>query len=130
PSCLMALDADVVLSSARGNRILKVEDFVVDYYVTALEPDELVSEIRIPPAAFNGGYHARFLRTAAEHRPLVNLAVCLKKRDDACEEIRMVVGAATSTPTRLRKAEEFLKGKAISNGTAGDAADLAAAEVD
>lgn len=130
PSCLMALDADVVLSSARGNRILKVEDFVVDYYVTALEPDELVSEIRIPPAAFNAGYHARFLRTAAEHRPLVNLAVCLKKRDDACEEIRMVVGAATNTPTRLRKAEEFLKGKAISKGTAGDAADLAATEVD
>lgn len=130
PSCLMALDAAVVLSSARGERILKVEDFVVDYYVTALAPDELVSEIRIPPSAFNAGYHARFLRTAAEHRPLVNLAVCLKKRADVCEDIRMVVGAATRTPVRLRKTQTFLKGKTITKTSAADAADLAVTEVD
>ncbi len=130
PSCLMALNADVVLSSARGNRILKVEDFVVDYYVTALEPDELVSEIRIPPSAFNAGYHARFLRTAAEHRPLVNLAVSLNKQGDVCEDVRMVVGAATATPTRLRKAEGFLKGKTVTQRVANDAAELAATEVD
>jgi len=130
PSCLMALNADVVLSSARGNRILKVEDFVVDYYVTALEPDELVSEIRIPPSAFNAGYHARFLRTAAEHRPLVNLAVSLNKQGDVCEDVRMVAGAATATPTRLRKTEELLRGQTFTQRVAADAAELAATEVD
>lgn len=129
PSCLMALDADVVLSSARGSRVLKVEDFVVDYYVTALAADELVSEIRIPPSTFNAGYHARFLRTAAEHRPLVNLAASLKKQGDVCEDVRMVVGAATTTPTRLRKAEDLLKGKTVTKRIAADAAELAATEV-
>jgi carbon-monoxide dehydrogenase medium subunit len=130
PSCLMALDAEVVLSSARGDRTIKVEDFVVDYYVTALEPDELVSEIRIPPSAFNAGYHARFLRTAAEHRPLVNLAVCLNRQADVCEDIRMVVGASTRTPVRLRKAQELLKNRTITKKAAADAAELAACEVD
>jgi aerobic carbon-monoxide dehydrogenase medium subunit len=129
PSCLMALDADVVVSSARGNRILKVEDFVVDYYLTALEVDELVSEIRIPPSDFNAGYHARFLRTAAEHRPLVNLAVSIRKDGDACADIRMVIGAATATPARLRKTEQFLKGKSVTARIATEAADLAITEV-
>lgn len=130
PTCLMALDADVVLSSTRGNRVLKVEDFIVDYYVTALESDELVSEIRIPPTSFNAGYHARFLRTAAEHRPLVNLAVNLKKEGDVCEDVRLVVGATTTTPTRLRKAEAFLKGKTMTRRIVADTAELAATEID
>jgi len=130
PSCLMALDAEVILGSARGERSVKVEDFVIDYYVTALEPDELVLEIRIPPFAFDAGYHARFLRTAAEHRPLVNLAVCLKKRGDVCEDIRMVTGAATRTPVRLRKAQDFLKHRTMTKSAAADAAELAAGEVE
>lgn len=129
PSCLMALDGEVVLSSTRGQRLLKIEDFVIDYYVTALEPDELVSEIRIPPSRFNTGYHARFLRTAAEHRPLVNLAVALKKQGDVCEDARMVVGATTTTPTRLRKTEAFLKGKVVTRLVAADAAEFAATEI-
>lgn len=130
PSCLMALDAEVVLRSAGGERTLKVEDFVVDYYATALEPDELVSEVRVPPSAFDAGYHARFLRTAAEHRPLVNLAVCLKKKADVCEDIAMVVGAATRTPVRLRAAQAFLKGRTMTKRAAAEAAELAAAAVD
>jgi aerobic carbon-monoxide dehydrogenase medium subunit len=130
PSCLMALDADVVLSSARGNRILKVEDFLVDYYVTALDADELVSEVRIPPSGFNAGYHARFLRTAAEHRPLVNLSVSIRKEGDTCMDIRMVVGASTTIPTRLRKTEQLLKGQRVTRRVAADAADLAVTEID
>ena len=51
PGCLMALDAKVVLGSARGERVLGIEEFLVDYYVTALEPDEMVVEIRVPPLA-------------------------------------------------------------------------------
>ena len=49
PSCLMALDAEVVLSSAKGSRILKVEDFILDYFSTALAADEL--GFRNPSAA-------------------------------------------------------------------------------
>jgi carbon-monoxide dehydrogenase medium subunit len=130
PSCLMALDAEVVLSSARGHRVLKIEDFIVDYYVTALEADELVSEIRVPVSRFNAGYHARFMRTAAEHRPMVNLAVSLNKQGDVCADARLVVGATTATPTRLHKTEAFLTAKAVSRSVAAAAAELAATEID
>ncbi len=130
PSCLMALGAEVVLSNARGSRVLKIEDFIVDYYATALATDELVSEIRVPPSSFNAGYHARFLRTAAEHRPLVNLAVAIRKNGDSCEESRLVAGAATVKPTRLRQAEAHLRGKVVTARLAAEAAELGASEVE
>jgi CO/xanthine dehydrogenase FAD-binding subunit len=76
PGCLMALDAQVVLGSARGERVLSMQEFLLDYFVTALEPDELVLEIRVPPlAAGTTGVYTRYLRTAAEHRPLVSVAL-------------------------------------------------------
>lgn len=129
PSCLMALGAEVVLNSARGSRILKIEDFVLDYFVTALAPDELVTEIRVPLSTFNAGYHARFLRTAAEHRPLVNLAVTVKKDGDACEDARLVAGASTAKPTRLKQAENYLKGKSVNSRVAAEAAEVGASEI-
>lgn len=129
-SCLIALGAEVVLSGSKGSRVLKVEDFVLDFFVTAIEADELVSEIRVPPSSFNAGYHARFLRTAAEHRPLVNLAVTMKKNRDGCEDARMVAGASTARPTRLRKAEDYLKGKTVTPRVAADVAEIAASEIE
>ena len=129
PSCLIALGAEVVLRSAKGSRILKVEDFVLDYFLTALAPDELVSEIRVPPSSFDVGYHARFLRTAAEHRPLVNLAIAAKKSGDVCNDVRLVAGALTAKPTRLKNAESYLKNKSVTARTAAEAADIGASEV-
>jgi carbon-monoxide dehydrogenase medium subunit len=130
PSCLIALGSDVVLSSAKGSRILKVEDFILDYFSTALAAGELVSEIRVPPSSFNAGYHARFLRTAAEHRPLVNLSVAAKKVGDVCEDLRLVAGASTAKPTRLKRAESHLKGKSVTAKVAAEAADIGASEIE
>jgi carbon-monoxide dehydrogenase medium subunit len=110
--------------------MLPVEDFVLDYFVTALAPDELVSEIRVPPSSFNSGYHARFLRTAAEHRPLVNLAAAMKKSGDFCEDVRLVAGASTAKPTRLLGAEDYLKGKSVTARVAAEAADIGVSEVE
>ncbi|MET0279354.1 MAG: xanthine dehydrogenase family protein subunit M [Pseudorhodoplanes sp.] len=130
PTCLMALGAEIVLTSAKGSRVLPIEDFILDYYVTALGTDELVSEIRVPPSSFNAGYHARFLRTAAEHRPLVNLAVAMKKSGEVCDDLRMVAGASTAKPTRLKQAENYLKGKSVTPRVAAEAADIGASEVE
>ena len=130
PSCLMALDAQVVLQSATGSRVMKLDDFIVDYYQTALQPVEILTEIRVPISRFNAGYHARFLRTAAEHRPLVNLALSARRDRAHCQDLRMVVGAATAKPARLVKTEALLRGKEIAREDAIAAAEQAAAEID
>ena len=46
---LIALDAEVTLSSRKGQRVTILDEFFVDYYQTALEPGELLTEIHVPP---------------------------------------------------------------------------------
>lgn len=131
PTCLMALDAQVVLGSVRGERVLSMEAFLVDYYVTALEPDELVIEIRVPPppSGFTGRY-TRYLRTAAEHRPLVNAAIGSRQDGNGYTDVRLVVGASTPVPCRVPRAEAFLTGKPITASVVHDAAQIVATDID
>lgn len=130
PGCLLAHDAQVVLGSARGERVLSVEEFLVDYYTTALEPDELVVELRVPPpAADAAGRYTRFLRTAAQHRPLASVALVARRDGALCREARLVVGASVVVPRRLARAEDFLRGKAVTPEVAAEAADIVAGDI-
>lgn len=130
PGCLMALGAQVKLASARGERWLAVEDFLVDYFVTALAADELVVEVRVPPPAADAvGIYSRHLRTAAEHRPLASVALVARRQGALCREARIVVGASVPVPARMRRAEDHLTGKAITHDVARQAADLVMAEL-
>ena len=131
PGCLMALQAQVVVSGSGGERVLGIEEFCVDYYTTALEPDEVVIEIRIPPLPADAvGQYARFLRTAAEHRPLASVAVVARRAGAVCVEARLAVGAATPIALRLRRAEAFLSGKTVTPDVAAEAADIIAADIE
>ena len=131
PGCLMAHGAQVVLGSARGERILSIEEFLVDYYVTALEPDELVQEIRVPmPQPDACGHYMRFLRTAAEHRPLASVSLVARRDGALCREARLVIGASVPIPGRLGRAEEFLRGRHIDLLVAAEAADIVAADIE
>jgi len=130
PGCLMSLGAQVVLGSVRGERVLDIEEFLVDYYVTALEPDEVLVELRVPALPPDGdGLYSRFMRTAAEHRPLVNVALMTRRDGAICKQARLVVGAATHIPTRVKRAEEFLAEKTITLSVAAEAADIVAADI-
>lgn len=131
PACLLALDASVVLGSARGERTLLLEEFIVDFFETALEPDEVLVEIRVPPMPAGAtGIYNRFLRTAAEHRPLVSVALVARREGAACHDARLAVGASTPMPMRLRRAEAFLQGRAVTAAVAAEAADIVAQDIE
>jgi len=131
PGCLMAHGAQLVLGSARGERVLCVEEFLVDYYVTALEPDELLVEIRVPtPEPDADGRYARFLRTAAEHRPLASVSLMTRREGALCRDARLVVGASVPIPGRLSRAEAFLRGRRVTAAVAAEAADIVAADIE
>jgi carbon-monoxide dehydrogenase medium subunit len=130
PGCLMALDAQVVLGSARGERVLTIEEFLVDYYVTAIEPDEVVIEVRVPtPFTDASGAYTRFLRTAAEHRPLASVSLLTRRDGALCREARLVVGASVAIPARVKRAEDFLRGKTVTHAVAAEAADIVAGDI-
>lgn len=114
PACLIALGASVVLAGPGGRRQLALEDFLTDYFTTALEPGEILVEIRIaPPRADETGAYLRHLRTAAEHRPVANIAVMLRRSSSVCTAMRLIVGAATPIPQRMARAEALAMGQAV-----------------
>jgi aerobic carbon-monoxide dehydrogenase medium subunit len=133
PGCLMALNAKVVLQSSRGKRTLKMEEFLTDYYTTALAPDELLVAVKIPPPIQNCiSHYTRFRRTAAEHRPILNVSFHALKSNRSegtfVDDVRLVVAASTPMPTRLQKTESLLSTEPISEGLIEKAAKLASEE--
>ncbi len=131
PGCLMALSAQVVIERAAGQRVLPITDFLIDYYTTALAPDELLTHIRIPPlAAGTVGLYQRFLRTPAEHRPLASIALLARREGAVCHDVRLAVGASTPVALRAARAEAFMNGKTITLDVARAAADMVASDID
>ncbi len=130
PTCLIALGAEICVAGPQGERIVAAEDFVVDYYTTALQPDEIVTAIRVPPLpAGHAGRYTRFKRTAAEHRPLVNAAVSVVRSGALCSAARVVVGASVPIPARVPRAEALLQQGDVSLETVAAAADAAAQDI-
>lgn len=131
PGCLIALDARVVAQSVRGSREIALGEFYTDYYTTALAPDEIVTQIRVPPMAANTvAHYTRFLRTAAEHRPLVNVALVARRDGERCAQARLVIGASVVIPTRALRGETLLAGQTVTSALAGEVAAAVAADIE
>ena len=126
----LALGAQFKLASATMERTLSVDEFLVDAYEPALQPDELLTGIRVPlPGASTHGGYQRF---QFHERPTVSVAVLLTL-DDAHEGIKDVivtVGCVNPKPFRATEAEALLRGKSVEEAQiASDKAGKAAAEM-
>jgi carbon-monoxide dehydrogenase medium subunit len=123
PTTLLALDAAVVIGSARGERRLPLEKFHKGYLSTALEPGEIVKEAHVPPLPVRSGAGFRkFERTYAD-LPLVNVAV--RVTTDAagvCTDARIAVGAAVAVPVRSKAGEAALIGRKLDGAAIAGAA--------
>jgi carbon-monoxide dehydrogenase medium subunit len=93
PAMLCALGAEVVLASARGERRLSIEELILGYYKTAIEPDELLVRVELPPPV--RATYLKFRSRSSEDRPCVGVAVA---RGSA---LRVVVGAVADRPQIL-----------------------------
>src|SRR5918998_4509407 len=74
PSMLAALEARVAVRSVRGEREIPMDEFVLDHYETALEDDELVTELRIPRSEGGPSVYRKFRSRSSEDRPCVSVA--------------------------------------------------------
>ena len=128
---LVALDAQMVIRSARGERVVPAEQFFVGpgtdiTRMTVLAPDELLTAIRIPDT-FAG---ARFYFEKVRDRnvwdfPLMNVAAATTYSGNTIERIRMVVNAAAATPLRLHAVEAAVVGQPKTEETAERAGKIA-----
>ncbi|MGE5303807.1 MAG: FAD binding domain-containing protein [Alphaproteobacteria bacterium] len=127
---LIALDAEVVLASRKGQRKLRLDEFFIDYYQTALEPGELLTEIHVPPVSRPGWAHIKFTPRSVEDFATVGVAVTLRAKDGTCEDVRLALNSVASTIVRARQAEEVLRGKPTTDANIREMGEVASTEVD
>jgi carbon-monoxide dehydrogenase medium subunit len=112
---LVALDADLLLDSNSGERMIKVKDFYTGVRRTVLKPGEILKDIII--RAGNNRYMSSFYKLAlrnAQAISLVNAAVAINSVDEVIMDCRIAVGAVAPTIVRLSKLEKSLMDKNIS----------------
>jgi carbon-monoxide dehydrogenase medium subunit len=125
---LLALGAQVTLTRSGGERVVSLDDFFVDYFETALQPDELLTEIHVPNSDRGNGFYYKFAQRASD-LAVVSVAVYLVLDPDEqnrCQDIRIVMGSVGPTPLRSERGEAFLKGQAITDALIEDAARVSA----
>ncbi len=127
---LIALDAEVVLTSSKGQRTLRLDEFFIDYYQTALEPGELLTEIHVPPPTRSAWAHIKFTPRSVEDFATVGVAVTLRAKDGTCEDVRLALNSVASTIVRAEQAEEFLRSRPLTDATIRQMGEIASTEVD
>jgi aerobic carbon-monoxide dehydrogenase medium subunit len=130
PPVLIALGASVKAVSPKGERTLKVEDLLTGYYETALEKNELIAEVHIPAQGARRAAHMKFPAGSAEDWPAVGVAVSLDAAGDTLRDAIVVASAATTKATRLKSAEDALRGARIDDASLKGAGEAGAAEAD
>jgi CO/xanthine dehydrogenase FAD-binding subunit len=124
---LLALDADVVLSSAGGERVLPLSDFFTGFMTNRLAPDELLTAIEVPITSATATY-LKFGRKHANTPAVVTVAVRLAWDGASVAEARIALGAVGPHPIRAREAERRLVGSDLGADAIAAAAASAAQE--
>jgi len=126
PAALLALDAEMIVAGANGERTIAAEDFFVDLLTTALTPGEILREIRIPtPQGRFGHAYAKHAHPASGFA-VVGVAVALAHGEDgACQAARVGITGVASRAYRATGVESTLAGSVLEAGEIARAAALA-----
>ena len=132
PAMLLALDARVNVVSANGSRTIPLSEFFFGFFTTALEPNEVLSEVIVPPLpATARSVYLKYASRSAEDRPCVGVAAVVDvDQDGMCRDLRLAVGAALETPQRLAEVEASARGQRLSADLIASIADAYARALD
>ncbi|MEA2623355.1 MAG: aerobic carbon-monoxide dehydrogenase medium subunit [Chloroflexota bacterium] len=123
PAVALALDAQLVLRSAAGERVVDADGFFLEPFVTALRPDELLVQIRIPGLPGAAGTTYRQLMQPASGFSVVGVAVVVARAGGTVSHVRVGVTGVGDHPYRATAVEAALA------GTDGGPSSIAAAAV-
>ena len=128
---LIALDAQMVLRRAGGERVVAAEDYFVGpginiMRMTVLQPGELLTAIRIPATWAGAQFYFEKVRDRQVWDfPLLNVASAMKVAGGTIQQLRLAVGAVAATPLRLTAVEAAVAGQPRTEATADLAGRLA-----
>ena len=124
PTAMLALDAELKLSSARGERTVKASEFFKGLFATAIEPDEILTEIKVPAfAPRTGSTYAKVEQPASGFALCGVAAMVTVDERGVCQDARVAITGVTDKQFRARGVESALKGQkldpnVIANGSA------------
>ena len=127
PAVMLALDAEIHLKSAKGPRVVKVDDFFQGLFTVNMQPDEIITAVRFAPvkaAAYEKLYQK------ASHYAIVGVAAALSVSAGAIQSARVGLTGALSHAVRLTAVEQALAGKPANAATVEAAANDAGAGLD
>lgn len=128
---LAALDATVQIEGPKGKREIKFTDFHrlpgnTPEKDNTLQNKELITSVEIPNNNFNKNVHYLKVRDRSSYAfALISVAAALDIQNNTINDVRLAMGGVAHKPWRLTEAEEFLKGKTVSETIFRQAADLA-----
>jgi carbon-monoxide dehydrogenase medium subunit len=129
PATMVALGAQVVATGANGERVIPIEDFFLTLFSTALQHDEILTEIRIPiPPARSGGAYLKLERKVGDFATAAVAVQFTLDDKGTCQKVGIGLTNVGPTPVKARKAEDFLRDKKLDEANIAQAAQLAADE--
>lgn len=116
PALMLALRATIIAEGVDGTKSIPIDDFFHGFYMTALEPGDILTEIQIPKTKKNsGGAYHKVERKVGDYAT-AGVAVHLELDDDGvCQEIGIGLTNVSAVPMRLERGEEILRGKKITD---------------
>jgi carbon-monoxide dehydrogenase medium subunit len=117
PAAILAFDATIVAHGPRGRREIAARDFFVDFLTTALEPTEVLTEVRVPSPGFGHGWSYQKLANQASGYAIVGVAVVAHlAAGETLDDVRVGVTGAAPVAWRATAAEAALHGQRLEDG--------------
>jgi carbon-monoxide dehydrogenase medium subunit len=127
PATMLALGAEVVATGPKGARTIPIAQFFTGIFATALAPDEILTEIRIPtPPAGSGGAYVKLERKVGDFAT-AGAAAQVTLKGGLVERVGIGLTAVAPMPLKAVDAEKFLTGKKPEEAALAEAGRLAAA---
>jgi aerobic carbon-monoxide dehydrogenase medium subunit len=130
PAVAAALDAELVIRGSAAERVVRAAEFFVGLMTTALQPGEMLVEVRIAAQALNSGWAFEEFSRRHGDFAIVGIAAMVAVEGDRCCSARLAACGAGPTTMRLRAAEEILEQSGLGERDIDDAAVRAAELVD
>src|SRR5437660_5187881 len=126
PALLTCLNGEVLVQNSHGERVIKAEDFFLGYLTTALEPGEMLTEVRFPWIPPQSGWaFMEFARRSGDYALVGAAAVLTPTLDDRCMSAHIAYLGISGSPVRAHAVEDVLVGTMLDDATLDSAAEIA-----
>ena len=125
PAVILALDGTLIARGPNGERQITAANFFVDYLTTSLDPDEILTAIRIPKLGPGWGYHYEKFQPTAQAWAIVGVAALVRRDNGHVAQARIGLTNMGTVPVRAHAAEAAAAGAAASREALAAAAEHA-----